>query len=34
MCGAIPTLCEVCGQWWRIQRLCDCDDSTPEKDGE
>ena len=23
MCGAIPTPAAVCGQWWRIQRLCD-----------
>ncbi len=28
MCGAIPSQCEVCGIWWRIQKLCDCNEKT------
>lgn len=23
MCGAIPTPCEICGVFWRIERLCE-----------
>ena len=24
MCGAIPTPCEICGKYYRLEPLCNC----------
>jgi len=24
MCGAIPVECEICGVFYRIEKLCEC----------
>jgi hypothetical protein len=26
MCGAIPTTCDDCGKWYRIEKLCNCEE--------
>lgn len=32
MCGAIPVPCEICGKYFRITKLCDCDGEKSEFD--
>ena len=29
MCGAIPTACDDCGKWYRIEKLCNCEEGDP-----